>query len=192
MVALVGLVALVAGCGSSDATSTGQGAASASGNIVVESAWTRPMTASMTGMSMPAASPGAMDMGGMSTMTPMAGMSMPSASPGAMNMDMDTTDAVYFTIRNNGSKADELLSASAPVAHSTEMHQSTLTNGISSMKPVNTVDVPAGGTVTFDPGNYHVMLVGLQRDLNVGDHFDLTLTFKQSGNITVSVEVRPN
>jgi periplasmic copper chaperone A len=166
VIALVAILSLVAGCGSSDATPTAQGASSASGNILVEAAWTRPMTASMAGMSMPAASPGA--------------------------MDMDTTDAVYFTIRNKGSAADELLSASSTVAHATEMHRSTLTNGISSMKPVSTVDVPAGGTVSFDPGNYHVMLVGLQHDLNVGDHFDLTLTFKQDGKITVSVEVRPN
>jgi periplasmic copper chaperone A len=190
VIALVAILSLVAGCGSSDATPTAQGASSASGNILVEAAWTRPMTASMAGMSMPAASPSAMDMGGMPTMSPMTGMAMPHASPGAM--DMDTTDAVYFTIRNTGSAADELLSASSTVAHATEMHRSTLTNGISSMKPVSTVDVPAGGTVSFDPGNYHVMLVGLQHDLNVGDHFDLTLTFKQGGKITVSVEVRPN
>ena len=115
---------------------------------------------------------------------------MPSASPGAM--DMDTTDAVYFTIHNKGSAADELLSASSTVATAVQLHQSTLTNGISSMKQVNSVDVPAGGSVSFDPGNYHVMLIGLKRDLNVGDHFDVTLSFKQAGDITVSVEVRAN
>jgi len=139
------------------------------------------MTASMPGMSMPSSSPGA---------TGMSGMSMPSGSP--MAMDMSVTDAVYFTIKNNGKAADQLLSASSDVAGSTEMHQSTLANGISSMKPVSSVDVPAGGSVSFDPGNYHVMLVGLHRDLNVGDHFDLTLMFKQAGAIKISVEVRPN
>jgi hypothetical protein len=144
----------------------------------------------MAGMAMPSASPGAMNMSGMSTATPMAGMTMPSASPGAM--DMDTTDAVYFTIHNNGSDADELLSASSAVATTVQLHQSTLTNGISSMKQVSSVTVPAGGSVSFDPGNYHVMLIGLKHDLNVGDHFDLTLTFKESGTITVSVEVRAN
>ena len=186
--ALVAIFALVAGCGTSDATPTAQGASSASGNIVVDAAWTRPMTASMAGLAVPASSPDSMDMSGMAT--PMEGISMPDASPAAM--DMNTTDAVYFTIRNNGSAADELLSASSAVASAVELHQSMLTNGISSMKSVSSVDVPAGGTVTFDPGNYHVMLIGLKRDLNVGDHFDLTLTFKQSGKVTVSVEVRPN
>ena len=192
IIALVGLIVLAAGCGSNSATPTAPVASSASGNIVVDQAWTRPMTVSTSGTEMPSASPGAMDMSGMSTPTPMAGMAMPSASPDAMNMNVDTTDAVYFTIHNKGSDADQLLSASTAVATTVELHQSTLTNGISSMKQLNSVDVPAGGTVTFDPGNYHVMLIGLKRDLNVGDHFDLTLTFKQGGNITVSVEVRPN
>ena len=109
-----------------------------------------------------------------------------------MNMDMSVTDAVYFSIKNNGNAADQLVSAASDVAGSTEMHQSTLANGISSMKPVSAVDIPAGGSVAFDPGSYHVMLVGLHRDLNVGDHFDLTLTFKQAGAVMVSVEVRPN
>jgi copper(I)-binding protein len=180
---IIAIIFIVAACGSGDASPTASGGSASTGDIVVTGAWTRPMTASMPGMSMPSGSPGSMDMGH---------MTMPSGSPMAMGMDMSVTDAVYFTIKNNGKTDDQLLSAAADVAGSTEMHQSTLANGISSMKPVSEVDVPAGGSVSFDPGNYHVMLVGLHRDLNVGDRFDLTLTFKQAGAVKVSVEVRPN
>jgi copper(I)-binding protein len=179
--AMFAVMLIVVACGSADASPTASGGSASAGDIVVSGAWTRPMTASMPGMSMPSSSPGSMDMGG---------MSMPSGSPVAM--DMSVTDAVYFTIKNNSKESDQLVSAASDVAASTEMHQSTLVNGISSMKPVSEVDVPAGGSVSFDPGNYHVMLVGLHRDLNVGDHFDLTLTFKQAGDVNVSVEVRPN
>jgi copper(I)-binding protein len=172
---------LVAACGSEDTSPTASSGSASAGDIVVSDAWTRPMTASMAGMSMPSGTPGSMDTGS---------MTMPSGSP--MAMDMSVTDAVYFTIKNNGKTDDQLLSAASDLAGSAEMHQSTLANGISSMKPVSSVDVPAGGSVSFDPGNYHVMLVGLHRDLNVGDQFDLTLTFKQAGAVKVSVEVRPN
>jgi len=178
---IIAITLIAAACGSSNASPTSSGGSASAGDIVVSGAWTRPMTASMPGMSMPSSSPGSMDMGG---------TTMPHGSP--MAMDMSVTDAVYFTIKNNGKVADQLISASSDVAGSTEMHQSTLANGISSMKPVSAVDVPAGGSVSFDPGNYHVMLVGLHRDLNVGDHFDVTLTFKQAGVIKVPVEVRPN
>lgn len=178
---IIAVIFIVAACGSDDASPTASGGSASVDDIVVSGAWTRPMTASMVGMSMPSGSPGSMDAGS---------MTMPSGTP--MAMDMSVTDAVYFTIKNNGKAADQLLSAAADVAGSTEMHQSTLANGISSMKPVSAVDVPAGGSVSFDPGNYHVMLIGLHRDLNVGDHFDLTLTFKQAGAIKISVEVRPN
>jgi copper(I)-binding protein len=34
------------------------------------------------------------------------------------------------------------------------------------------------------------MLIGLRRDLKVGDTFQITLTFKQAGSITVPVEVK--
>lgn len=178
---IIAVILLVAACGSDDASPTTSGGSASVGHIVVSGAWTRPMSASMPGMTMPSGSSGSMDAGS---------MKMPSGSPVAM--DMSVTDAVYFSIKNDGTAADQLLSASTDVAGSTEMHQSTLANGISSMKPVSAVDVPAGGSVSFDPGNYHVMLIGLHRDLNVGDHFDLTLTFKQAGAVKVSVEVRPN
>jgi copper(I)-binding protein len=178
---MIAIMLIGAACGSADASPTASGGSASAGDIVVSGAWTRPMTASMPGMSMPSGTPGSMDMGS---------MTMPSGSP--MAMDMSVTDAVYFTIKNNGNAADQLVSAWSDVAQETQMHKSTLANGISSMQPVSEVDVPAGGSVTFDPGSYHVMLVGLHRDLNVGDHFDLTLTFKQAGDVRVSVEVRPN
>jgi copper(I)-binding protein len=165
---ILAVILIVAACGSGSASPTASGGSASAGDIFVEGAWTRPMTASMPGMT------------------------MPSGTPMATDMDMNVTDAVYFTIKNNGKTADQLISASSDIAGSTEMHQSTLANGISSMKPVTAVEVPAGGSVVFDPGNYHVMLVGLRRDLNVGDHFDLTLTFKRAGSVKVSVEVRPN
>ncbi len=116
---------------------------------------------------------------------------MATASPASMDMGSTaTTDAVYFTIRNNGKQDDELISASSNVAEAVELHKSEMSNGVMTMQPVQSLPVAVGGTVEFQPGSFHVMLIGMRRDLNVGDQFQMTLNFKEAGAITVEVDVR--
>ena len=62
--------------------------------------------------------------------------------------------------------------------------------GTMSMHPQDEVVVPARSQVEFKPGGLHVMLIGLQRDLQVGDRFALKLKFRQAGEISVDVEVK--
>ena len=61
--------------------------------------------------------------------------------------------------------------------------------GMSQMREMPTVDVKAGGTVSFEPGGKHIMLVGLSHPLVAGDSFPLTLTFAHAGAITTNVTV---
>ena len=52
------------------------------------------------------------------------------------------------------------------------------------------VPVPGGGKVEFAPGGLHVMLIGLNADLAVGDTIEVTLTFEKAGEITLQVPVK--
>ena len=52
------------------------------------------------------------------------------------------------------------------------------------------IEVPAGGQVELKPGGYHVMLIGLTRDLNAGDKFPVTLEFASGAKLQVEAEVR--
>ena len=52
------------------------------------------------------------------------------------------------------------------------------------------LEVPAGGEVLLKPGGYHIMLIGMKRNLEVGDTFELELEFESSGRLTVEPEVR--
>jgi copper(I)-binding protein len=54
----------------------------------------------------------------------------------------------------------------------------------------NGLEVPAQDEVLLKPGGYHVMLIGIQRDLAVGDAFTLDLQFEKSGSLRVEPEVR--
>jgi copper(I)-binding protein len=100
-----------------------------------------------------------------------------------------TTSAAYFTLTNNGT-ADELVGASASIAASTGVHETIDDGGVMKMRPVASIALAPGKPVTFKPGGYHVMLMGLHVALKVGDSFPLTLTFAHAQPITVTVKVQ--
>jgi periplasmic copper chaperone A len=62
--------------------------------------------------------------------------------------------------------------------------------GAMMMQEIEELTLPAGETVTLEPGGYHVMLLDLPAPLETGQTFDLTLTFANAGEQVVSVEVR--
>lgn len=51
------------------------------------------------------------------------------------------------------------------------------------------VPVANGETITFEPGSYHVMLIGLTQELKEGDTLTVTLYFENAGVITVEAAV---
>jgi periplasmic copper chaperone A len=99
--------------------------------------------------------------------------------------------AGYFEIVNRGSTDDSLVSASSPGAASVELHQTMPEmSGMIGMESVAQVTCPAGATVTFAPGGYHLMITGLRAALRSGDSFELDLVFEHAGTIVVQAEVR--
>ncbi|MNQ68761.1 hypothetical protein D3C85_833250 [compost metagenome] len=100
--------------------------------------------------------------------------------------------AAYFVIQNHGKTADRLLSVASPIAGKAELHEHVMQNDLMKMQQVPSVDIPAGGTVTFAPMAYHVMLLELKDRslLTDGKRFALTLHFEKSGDVTVEVAVQ--
>ena len=104
---------------------------------------------------------------------------------------VDQPAAGYFTIRNQGSAPDILLSASSPAASSVELHETMPEmSGMVGMESVAQVVCPAGSSVTFAPGGDHLMISGLRAALHAGDSFELDLVFQRAGTITVQAAVR--
>lgn len=99
--------------------------------------------------------------------------------------------AVYFTIDNATDRADRLVEASSDAAREVGLHRTDTEGGRSIMRPVESIEVPARGTVTLAPGGLHVMLTGLTRRPKAGDAVELHLRFAVAGERTVRVEVRP-
>jgi len=99
------------------------------------------------------------------------------------------TGAVYMTVTNAGGAPDTLLSAKVPVAKTAELHSMNMTNGVMQMRPTGPIALAPGQSLAFQPGGYHVMLIGLTHPLKEGETFPLTLTFAKAGKVTVSVQV---
>ncbi len=100
-----------------------------------------------------------------------------------------TTGAGFMTLSNPGAKPDALVSVESPLSSHVMAHQSSMSGGMASMKMVASVPVPAGGSVTFAPGGYHLMFMGLTRPLNVGDSLPATLTFASGAKVKVTFVV---
>lgn len=102
------------------------------------------------------------------------------------------TVAAYFVIHNTGKAADTLLGVDSPIAGIAELHEHVMQNDLMKMQQVPRVEIPAGGTVTFAPMAYHVMLLELKDRslLSDGKRFPLTMHFEKSGDVTVEVAVQ--
>lgn len=100
-----------------------------------------------------------------------------------------TTGAGFLTVANTGPAADTLVGVTSPAAARVEIHQSSLSGGVSRMAKVAQVAIPAGGQVSFAPGGYHLMLVGLKAPLKAGAKFPATLTFASGRKLSVAFTV---
>ena len=103
---------------------------------------------------------------------------------------MSANGAAYMVIENHGANADNLLGVSSDVAEFVEVHKTEMQDGIMSMKPVASIEIPAKGEVELKPGGFHVMLIGLKKDLIAGEKISLVLKFEQAGNVRVEAEIR--
>jgi periplasmic copper chaperone A len=96
----------------------------------------------------------------------------------------------YMTINNSGGSSDNLIAAQSDVVGSIALQLSQMSNGVMKLIPQQKIEVPANGQVKLEPAGYHLMMIGLKRDLAVGDKVKLTLTFEKAGKISIEAEVR--
>jgi copper(I)-binding protein len=98
--------------------------------------------------------------------------------------------AVYMLIENQSNTTDKLVSVSSDVAQFVEVHKTEMQDGVMRMMQVEYIEVPAKGKAELKPGGYHVMLIGLKKDLVAGETINLVLNFELAGHIEVQAEVR--
>ena len=85
---------------------------------------------------------------------------------------------VTFDVLSTGKFGDTIVGVVSPIAK-----QALLVNGPGA--PLTRMEIPGAATVKFTPDGTHVVLGALQRPIERGDTFIVTLLFEKSGGIGV-------
>ncbi|WP_428235862.1 copper chaperone PCu(A)C [Gracilimonas sp.] len=102
------------------------------------------------------------------------------------------TSAAYFVYTNSLDKADTLRSVEADFADMVQVHESYETeDGMMGMREQKEVVVQPGQEIRFRQGGLHIMLMGLNQELQAGDSVAVRLKFAEAGEVVKKLPVQP-
>jgi copper(I)-binding protein len=83
--------------------------------------------------------------------------------------------AGYLKIYNPGPEELVIVGAESPLFGSVEMHGTVTVDGMARMRQHDTITVPAGEAVSFEPGGLHLMLMQAVDDIPSSGTVEMTL-----------------
>jgi periplasmic copper chaperone A len=98
--------------------------------------------------------------------------------------------AVFLTLENTGTTSRSVVSGTADVAETLELHEMVRDGTMMKMSPVKSIEVPAGARTELKPGGLHLMLFGLKRTLAEGDSVRVTLAMDDGSTLAITAGVR--
>lgn len=82
-----------------------------------------------------------------------------------------------------------LIGAHSPVAEVTEVHEMVVDNDVMKMRRIESLEIPAGTTIEFQPQGNHIMLMGLKQALKEGENIPFTLSFERADGTTLEKQI---
>lgn len=110
----------------------------------------------------------------------------PHMRPGAQG----ESSALYFTMKNSDSLPLVLYGVEIDVAGESSFHNSMDHNGMATMAKVDSVIVPAHGSVVFAERGLHVMATDLHTAVTVGDTIVARLLIRPTRVDTIRAAIR--
>jgi len=80
-----------------------------------------------------------------------------------------------------------LISAASEVADRVELHTMSMEDDMMRMRQVDGYDIPAGETFVLEPGGPHLMLFGLDTNLEAGNTAEMLFTFENADGESVTL-----
>lgn len=84
----------------------------------------------------------------------------------------------------------KLISADSEVAEHVEIHKMVMENDVMKMRQVPELALPANQPVALEPGGYHIMLLGLKKQVNAADEVPMTLVVEEAGGKREQINIR--
>lgn len=109
---------------------------------------------------------------------------IPTAPPMAMS------HAAYVTLHNTGAVPRVLTGVSSDAYAMSHLHESKEASGMATMSMLHQIEIPAGETLSMQPGGLHVMLMSPKSPVVEGDSVTLTLSFANGETLTVEAMVK--
>lgn len=98
--------------------------------------------------------------------------------------------AAYLTLKNTGEHERVLVQVQSPSFRHVMLHKSEVVEGVARMTHIDEIAVPAGSTVTLEPGGLHLMMPAPESRLTEGDRVRFQLLFADGNSVEVQAEVR--
>lgn len=98
--------------------------------------------------------------------------------------------AGFGTLENRCPAPAAVVAASSPAYAGIELHESLLEDGVSKMRPVPRLQIPAGAEVVLKPGGLHLMLMQPRASLQPGEQVQVELTLADGRKIQGRFSVR--
>lgn len=98
--------------------------------------------------------------------------------------------AGYVELKNTGSEAVSLETATSAGFTDIELHRSRERGGMASMEHVERIALPPGEAVVLAPNGYHLMMFGRQPGLEPGGILPVTLGFSDGSSLAVDFSLR--
>lgn len=99
---------------------------------------------------------------------------------------------VFGEITNSGEEDVEIVSARSAEAETVELHEVVVDDdGVEQMRQIEGgFPVPAGGSLQLEPGDDHLMLMGLDQQLHPGDSVEIILTLSDDTELSFEAMVK--
>ncbi|HSD70728.1 MAG TPA: copper chaperone PCu(A)C [Woeseiaceae bacterium] len=101
-----------------------------------------------------------------------------------------TASVAYLDLENRSSRSITLHGASSPAFARAELHETTISNGVASMRPLASIVVEAGSQMRFEPGGKHIMLIDPLKAVLPGASVLLQLHYDDAGLLAIEAEVQ--
>ncbi|OEY99429.1 MULTISPECIES: copper chaperone PCu(A)C [Stenotrophomonas] len=101
-----------------------------------------------------------------------------------------TMAAGYGTIRNDCKAAVTVVGVGSKASDDVSLHETTMADGVSRMRAVETLAIAPGGTAELKPGGLHLMLMEPVRQLKEGEQLPVRFSLEDGRKVDSTLQLR--